>query len=194
MQNTVSAEQTQVSQGYKGVLPDIEEEFDYKTKNNKTANPPFSFNNIKNGAKLTPAPTNNPTFIDIIVKKDKTSKYVNDIAQIIPILNKLQLCIEEDKDIQKFNAIVSNLLDNIIYIETRYKEKPERYYISYRTLMDLSNLARNVAILRTESLVYVKYLPYSEQGAIYHPRNIQNQLDYLLAEVIKTTKVLKDVD
>ena len=53
--------------------------------------------------KLKPVPRDNPAFVDIILKKDKTSTYVNDINRIIPQIEGLIDSIENEEDVQERN-------------------------------------------------------------------------------------------
>lgn len=180
--------------GYNGTLPNIEAEFAYKKTAPETSAPPFTPNEKADNSDLKPIPRDNKSYLEIIIKKDKSSQYLNDTNNIILILEKLQRCIRQKQDIQKFNAIISNLIDNIELIKTQYQGKPEGNYISYKNLMALSVQARNVAVLRTESLVYTKYLPYSSSGAVYKPQNVEKQVNNLLRSVDQTLYVLKNLD
>ena len=64
-------------------------------------------------ADLKPVPRSNPSYIDIITKQDKTSTYVVDANELIPIMEKLVDCIEEDGSVQLFitraNVLSMNL-------------------------------------------------------------------------------------
>lgn len=180
--------------GYNGTLPNIEAEFAYKKNTPETSAPPFTPVEKENDLDLKPIPRDNKSYLEIIIKKDKSSQYLNDTNDVILILEKLKNCIEQKQDIQMFNAIVSSLIDNIEVIKTEYKGKPEGNYISYKNLIKLSILARNVAVLRTESLVYTQYLPYSSSGAVYKPQNIEKQINNLLKSIDQTLYVLKNLD
>ncbi|MDD3237560.1 MAG: hypothetical protein PHV37_05625 [Candidatus Gastranaerophilales bacterium] len=180
--------------GYVGNLPNIEGDFEYKKTTPQVSSPPFTPRDNDTDAELKKIPRDNKSYIEIIVKKDKSSQYANDTNDIIQILEKLQNCLENKQDIQKFNAIVSNLIDHISLMQETYKNKPEANYISYKTLLNLSDEARNVAVLRTEGQVYNKYLPYSSSGAVYAPSNIQRYLDRLLSSVNTSLYVLKNID
>lgn len=179
--------------GYNGTLPDIEAEFAYKKTAPDTSAPPFTPVNNMN-FDLKQIPRDNKSYIEIAIKKDKSTQYINDTNDVIAILEKLKKCIEDGQDIQMFNAIVSNLIDNIDLIKREYAGKPEENYVSYKNLMSLSKQARNIAILRTESLTYTKYLPYSTTGSVYKPQNIQTQVQNLLKSVDQTLYVLKNLD
>lgn len=179
--------------GYKGHLPNIASEFEYKkTKDEYKCLIPTNPNATKKD--LIPAPRDNKAYVDIVVKKGSSSQYVNDVNDVIFILQKLIVNIEEDVNVQRFNAQVSGLLDNIFYIQDKYKNKPEANYVSFYKMLELANVARDTAILRTEAQAYSKYLAYSGEGAMYRPERIQKQMDHLLEEINKTLIVLKAVN
>lgn len=179
--------------GYYGKLPNINSEFGEERK--KETQSPIILND--DSFKIDPkdmkeAPLNNTQYIDVIVKKGSTSQYVNDINELVPILKKLRECIEQEKDIQKFNAIVSNYIDNVAYIEKKYKNKPELYYVSYERISDTAKFVKKVAITRTEAQTYNKYLGYSENNRVYSPDNIKNLLESTLVEIEDTLNAIKE--
>ena len=64
--------------GYTGTLPDILDKF--QTTKPEKGTPIFEAEEgFDDPDKLKPIPRDNPAFVDIILKKDKTSTYVNDI-------------------------------------------------------------------------------------------------------------------
>lgn len=180
--------------GYNGSLPNVQGDFAYKKKAPEVSTPPFTPAENEDQLELKKIPRENKSYLEIIIKKDKTAQYTKDINNIILLLEKLKTCIESQQDIQKFNAIVSNLIDHISFVEAEYKDKPEANYMSYKNLKQLSQEARNVAVLRTESQIYNKYLPYSAQGAAYTQKNITNQLQILLSSVNNSLYILKNID
>lgn len=180
--------------GYEGTLPDLAGEFEYKKNAPETSTTIFTPVENQKQDELKPIPRDNKTYLEIIINKDKSNQYVKETNEVITILEKLKNCIETDKDIQKFNAIVSNFIDNVSYIQTKYMDKPESAYISYKNMVSLSDQARKIAILRTESQVYTKYLPYSSSGSVYKQQNIDKQLSKLLGSVNQTLYVLKNLD
>ena len=182
--------------GYYGRLPNINAEFGEEKNLRKETQSPIILNDdsFKIDSKdLKEAPLNNNQYIDVIVKQGSTSQYVNDINELVPILKKLRECIEQEKDIQKFNAIVSNYIDNVAFIENKYKNQPEVYYASYERISDMAKYAKKVAITRTEALTYNKYLGYSENNGVYSPENIKNLLENTLIEIEDTLDVIKEV-
>lgn len=181
--------------GYYGKLPNIDAEFgDEKHKKKETQSPIIlndeSFN--VNSKDLKDAPLNNTQYIDVIVKKGSTSQYVNDINELVPILKKLRACIEQEQDIQKFNAIVSNYIDNVAYIERKYKNQPEIYYVSYERISDTAKFVRKVAITRTEAQTINKYRSYNDNNGVYSPQNIKSLLESTLVEINDTLEAIKE--
>lgn len=180
--------------GYIGTLPDIKSEFDYKRNTPKVSVPIFDPTQNQDNIELKPIPRNNDSYLEIVIKKDKTSQYTNDVNDVLTTIEKLKDCINTDRNIQKFNAIASNLIDNIQFIQEKYANKPESAYISYRSLLNLATEARKVAVLRTQSEVYAKYLPYSTTGSQYKASNVNAQINKLEKTVNQTLYVLKNLD
>ena len=179
--------------GYVGRIPDVPLEFEYKkTKDVYKCLMPKDTN--VEAKEMLPAPRDNKAYVDIVVKKGISSQYVNDVNDVILILQKLVANIQKDVNVQIFNAQVSALLDNIFYIQDRYHNKPEGNYISYFKMLEIANLARDVAIYRTEAQAYSKYLAYSGEGAIYRPERIQQEMDNLFVRIEETLVILKAVN
>lgn len=183
--------------GYVGTLPNIEAEFDYMRKeSSEKAMTPYTIQELdeKNQEKLRPVPREDDSYVDIIIKKDKTTKYLKDVNHVIIILEKLRKCLNTNQDIQMFNAIVSNLIDNVEYIRVEYKDKPESHYLSYNRLQVVSYEAREVANFRTQGLAKQKYMPYSASNNVYTKENLDKKLENLLATVNETIFVLKNLE
>lgn len=189
---------TTTGAGYVGTLPDIEAEFSYMKKQDKSerGSAPYSIEQLdnENAQSLKPIPRENDTYVDIIIKKDKTTKYLKDVNSVIIILEKLRKCINNEQSIQVFNAIVSNLIDNVEYIRVEYKDKPESNYLSYNRLQVVSNEAREVATFRTQGQAAQKYLPYTASNNIYTKENLDEKLEKLLVNVNETLFILKNLD
>ena len=189
---------TTTGAGYVGTLPDIEAEFFYMKKQDKSerGSAPYSIEQLdnENAQSLKPIPRENDTYVDIIIKKDKTTKYLKDVNSVIIILEKLRKCINNEQSIQVFNAIVSNLIDNVEYIRVEYKDKPESNYLSYNRLQVVSNEAREVATFRTQGQAAQKYLPYTASNNIYTKENLNEKLEKLLVNVNETLFILKNLD
>lgn|SRR5574344_1971750 len=179
--------------GYKGSLPDIGGQFEYLQVTPKVSQPLFNArDDFDPNFKLKNIPRENKSYIDVILKKDKTSPYINDINDAIVILEKMKKCIRTKDNIQQFNAIASSIIDHADYITSKYGNGPERYYISYVKLQNVAAQAREVATLRCESQVYLKYLTTQGDGKVYSQDSIQHQIDVFGVEVERTLKILKD--
>ena len=82
--------QDTAGKGYYGKLPDINTDFEYKRDTNDTTpKRQYSEQDLKDGL-LLDAPLNDPLFLDVIIKKEKTSDYVNDIVKIKETLERLR--------------------------------------------------------------------------------------------------------
>lgn len=177
--------------GYAGNLPNIGEKIE-KSKT-KVTTPIFeSQEGFDNPADLKPVPKDNPAFINIIQKKDKTSQFVNDANDIIPMLEKLADSIEENENIQLFITKANLLTLNVDNLAEKYNGKPESYYESFRKLQEVNRYVKSISLLRQEAVTYQRYLAYTESGSIYNPENINQQLQYLLEEINTTILLLRD--
>ncbi len=183
--------------GYVGTLPNVEAEFDYLRKeSSENAQAPYSVEELdkQNEEKLKPVPRENENYVDIIIKKDGTTDYLKDVNAVILILEKLRKCLNTDRNIQKFNAIVSNLIDNVAYITNEYKGRPESNYLSYNRLNILSAQARDVANFRMNAQKYQSYIPYTSSENIYTKENIDAKMEALLVNVNETIFILKNLE
>ena len=180
--------------GYVGTLPELTREYTPKTESESKpvkAIPSKDFNSEK---VIKPIPENDPTFVNIILKRDKASQYVNDVNEFIPLLESLYDLIDEEKSVQLFNAKVYFLNKSVEYFRDKYDGKPESQFVSYKKLMELSTHANSIALLRNEAQKYNPYLAYSGEGYLYNPNNIQQQLGYLKTEIKQVILVLRDVN
>ena len=176
--------------GYAGTLPNLNKK--HLKKEQKVSTPIFEAQEKFNDpSDLKPVPRDNPAFVDIISKKDKTSQYVNDINEIIPIIEKLSDCIEEDGNVQLFNTRANTLSMNIDYLEKKYEGQTESYYESFQKLLEINGYIKSISQLRREAVTYQRYLAYQTSGSIYNPENINQQLQYLLEELNNTVIMLK---
>lgn len=179
--------------GYVGTLPDLNE--GTQMPEPKDSAPIFeSVDGFNNQNQLKPVPRQDPAFVNIILKKDKTSQYVNDINAIIPIIEKLERYIEDSSDVQKFNAEAYYLKVNVEFLRDKYQNKSESSYTSFKKLMELNLHIQTVAQLRAEKEIYTPYMAYSGNGAIYNSNNVDRQLEYLLKEIQTTLIVLKETN
>ncbi len=179
--------------GYAGELPDIDAEFEYLKQNTKNNNI-FRVNENAKDEDLIPAPREEKMYIDIIKKKDKLSQYIHDVNDIVFILEKIKTSIIQGVTTQVFNSQVSYFIDLAYYLQREYEGKPESNYISYGKIMELSNHSYSVASLRRESSYYGKYLSYSQEGYVYSPDYINEQLQYLLDAINEALPILKDIE
>ncbi len=177
--------------GYAGTLPNLGDKIE-KSKT-KVTTPIFeSQENFNDPADLKPVPKDNPAFINIIQKKDKNSEFVDDANEIIPMLEKLVDCIEDNESLQLFITKANLLTLNVDNLAEKYKGKPESYYESFRKLQEVNNYVKSISTLRREAVTYQKYLAYSTTGSIYNPENIAQQLEYLKEELTTTILLLKE--
>ena len=177
--------------GYAGTLPSLGEKIE-KSKT-KVTTPIFeSQEGFNDPSDLKPVPKDNPAFINIIQKKDETSNYANDAGEIIPMLEKLVDCIEDNESLQLFITKANLLTLNIDNLAEKYDGKPESYYTSFKKLQEVNNYIKSIATLRREAVTYQRYLAYSTSGSIYNPENIAQQLEYLVEELTTTILLLKE--
>ncbi len=183
--------------GYVGTLPDLpayhqlEQDSAEKKDSSVQAIPSKKFNSEN---ELKPVPDDNPAFVNIILKPEKASKYLNDVHEIIPLLEEIYDLIDENKNVQLFNAKVYYFNKSVDYFRDKYADKPESNYISYKKLMELNIHSRSVALLRAEAKKYNPYLSYSGAGYIYDPNNLNEQLGYLKDEIRQVILVLREAN
>ena len=179
--------------GYAGTLPDLDSVFEKSRKT--TATPIYEAQDgFNNPSDLKPIPRDNPSFVNIIQKKDKTSNYIVDANEIIPLLEKLIDCIEEGLSLQVFATRANVLTLNLDHLSRKYDGQPESYYESFRKLMEINQYTKTIAQLRKEAVTYQRYLSYQTTGSIYNPENINQQLEYLKDELYSTIILLKEED
>ena len=177
--------------GYAGTLPKIEKVF--QKKEQKVVTPIFeSQKDFNDPSELKPVPKDNPAFINIISKKDKTSNYIIDANEIIPIIEKLVDTIEAEESVQLFITRANVLTMNLDHLIKKYDGQPESYYESFKKLMEVNQYTKTLAQLRREALTYQRYLDYQTTGSIYNPENINKQLEYLLEELNTAVLLLRD--
>lgn len=179
------------SKGYVGTLPDISK--DKKSSEPNQAKPIIDKNkNFNSSNEIKPIPRDNPSFINIILKPEKISPYINDINELLPQLENILSCIENKDNVQKFNAKVYFLNKNIEYLEDKYAEKPESKFISFQRLLELNTHSKSVANLRSEAEKYRPYLAYTGAGYLYQDNIIEQQLEYLKSEIEDVIVVIKE--
>ena len=179
--------------GYVGTLPEIGKSFSSSEPNE--SKPVFEkTENFNSGTALKPVPRENPSFVNIILKSDKTSQYINDLSEMITVLEKILDSIENGDNIQRFAARVYFLNKNVEYLSEKYADKPEINFYSFKKLQEVTNHAQTVSNLRAEAEKYKPYLAYGGAGYIYNSNNLEQQLEYLRIEIEDTLVVLKDAD
>ena len=184
-------EQELQGKGYAGNLPDIGEKIE--RSKTKVTTPVFEAQEgFDDPAEIKPVPKDNPAFINIIQKKDKTSQFVVDVNEVIPMLEKLVDCIEDNESLQLFITKANLLTLNIDNLAEKYDGKPESYYESFRKLQEVNRYVKSISQLRKEAVTYQRYLAYSASGSIYNPENINQQLQYLLEELNTAILLLRE--
>ena len=100
--------------------------------------------------------------------------------------------IEQESNVQVFNAKVYYFNRNVDYFRDKYDGKPESHYLTYKKLMELNTHAQSVALLRSEAQKYNPYLAYESEGYVYNPNNIRQQLEYLKKEIDQIILILRE--
>ncbi len=177
--------------GYYGTLPNIEREFSYIKQKSKKTNFGSKYKDTLLEENLKQAPLDDELFLDVILKKGKDTKFTKDVLRMIPLLNNFKNCIENNCDIQKFNANV-----NVIDLYTRRLEKDygstmdsqnEGFYL----IQNLAYLAKLQGNLKYEANFYSKYMPLT--GTVYSKENIEKKDYELLLELNKTIFTLEQL-
>ena len=176
----------EVPQGYYGTLPNIKQDFKYKEGVSSSAPeikdmPDIDSVDEKN---LKPAPTDDALFLDMIVKKEKQSNYINDIQKTKLALTNLKKCIEEGGNIQRFNGCV-NMIDMYSKnLAAKYDNQSDSLRDSYINIQNTNYHAKVLGNLLYEANYYARYTP-TQQGK-YSKDNIENQKADLLKRINKT--------
>ena len=154
--------------GYYGELPDISREFQYKKpaqtidrKEEYKVPTLEELNSEIESEKLKQAPLKDALFLDNILKKeDTTSEYLKDIQKTKYALLNLKKCIEENGDIQRFNACV-NMLDLLcINFEEKYLEH-------FNYIRNLLGGIENIAVATDDMKYYYIEPEYYQNANIY---------------------------
>ena len=176
----------EIPQGYYGTLPNIDQDFNYKkrTVNPTSAQDGIVPDEIPNKEDLKEAPTNDSLFLDMIIKKEKASNYVNDIQKTKLALTNLKKCIEEQGDIQRFNGCVNMVELYSKNLETKYKNKSDSLRESYIDILNTNYHAKVLGNLLYDANYYARYIP-TNQGK-YSRENIENKKQDLLKRINKT--------
>ena len=113
--------------------------------------------------------------------------------ELLPQLENMLFCIENNYDVQKFNAKVNFFTQTMQYLQEKYAGKPESSYESFQKLLVLRTHSQSVATLRSEAEKYKPYLAYTGAGYLYNDNVINEQLDYLKTEIEETIVILKEI-
>ena len=179
------------SKGYVGKLPDLTQE--YQPSSTEVAPPMFDKTmDFHSENEVKPVPRDDPAFVNIILKKDKTSPYVNDLQEFIEVLEQIYDSIENNEPVQRFASRIYYLNINTEYLKDKYGDKPESNYTSYKQLLNVSEQAKNVSKLRSDAEKYRKYLAYSSTGTEYNSNNIDVKMFDLKLSIEKTINILKN--
>ena len=181
--------------GYVGTLPVLTRNYgsnEEATDTTPASVSPIPSKDFNSESEIKPAPIEDPSFVNIILKTDKTSKYVNDLNEFIPILEEIYDIIDENKNAQIFNAKVYYFNKSVEYFRDKYANKPESQFISYRRLLELNTHSKSISLLRSEAEKYNPYLSYGSEGYIYNPNNIREQMGYLKDEIRQTILLLRE--
>lgn len=177
--------------GYEGKIPDISKHFRlYQTEETE---PEYEVNEDFNDPyKVKPAPRDNPAFINIILKEDKTSQFINELNELIFIIEKIQQTVEDNASLQIFIARAYNFGKYVEFFRSKYENKPESSFASYKSVMELNNEVQALAALRREKEIYSPYVISASNGNIFSDNNIEQQNEYLLDNIRRTLIILKE--
>lgn len=177
--------------GYAGKIPNIDDHFQmYKEED---AEPAFEVNEDFNDPyKVKPAPRDNPAFINIILKEDKVSQFINELNELVFIIEKIQQTLEDKASLQVFSARAYNLDKYVEFFREKYQNRPESSYASYKKLMALNSQVQALAALRREKEIYSPYVVSASNGNAFSDNNIDLQTEYLLENIRSTLVILKE--
>jgi len=172
--------------GYYGVLPDIYSDFRYKKKTPST--PKDEELKIPTVEELDEeeyreAPYNDTLFLDNIVKKEKTSDYVNNLQKIKYSLTCLKEALENDYDIQRTNAAINMVDLNTQYLQSKYQNQTEALKESYKQIVAVNYYSKVLGNLLYDANYYSRVVPVSDGQ--YSEDNIKSEKRKLLNKVNK---------
>ncbi len=178
--------------GYTGNLPDINSEFEYKKDKTSSAS-----GLKKNAEQMTPedfqeSKIDDPLFLDVILNKEKPSKYTTDMLRIMKFLESFRVVIENHEPVQKFNAHVNMLNLYTKNIEKNYSQTPEGMSPSYLYLADLNYKAKILGNLKFDANYYSKFSPIT--GTQYDPEYLINEDKKLLSDLDKTVFAIRQLN
>lgn len=171
--------------GYYGTIPDLEQAFKYKQqeamsakeKNTKTFED-------EDEADFQEAPFDDPLFLDKVIKKEKTSNYINDLQRLRFAINSLKECIEKKEDIRRFNGCVNSIDLYTKALQTKYQNTSDSFRESYINIINLNYKAKVLGNLIYEANYYAQYTSINDSK--YSKNNIDLQKDRLLRDINRT--------
>lgn len=181
------------SKGYVGTLPVLNKKVEEEPAESSTKPQYEAKKDFNSANQIKPVPRDNPAFVNIILKADKNTQYINDINDLLPILEKIYDMIERNMDVQKFVATTYFFNKNIEVLREKYEGKPEFNFTSFQKILETDLHIQTVANLRTEAVRNTPYMPYGTDGKIYNSANIDQQLEYLMKDIEDTIVAIKGV-
>ena len=170
--------------GYYGNLPNIGQDFEYKRETNDTIpKKQYSEQDLKDGL-LLDAPLDDPLFLDVIIKTEKTSDYVNDLVKIKETLERLRQCVVDNASIQFFNANVNVLDLQTTNLEKKYQNTAYAQSNSYYAIRHVNYSAKILGNLKYDANFYSRYMPLKDSA--YSADNLKIKSQALLSEIDKT--------
>ena len=182
----------EIPQGYYGTLPDINADFKYKKQqapSNRKIEMEIPQEELDE-QNLKKAPFDDSLFLDMVIKKEPDSEYLNDVQKIKFALNNLKKCIEQKGDIQRFNACVNGLELYVQNLKRKYENKSESLKESYIDLLNTNYYAKLLGNLKYDANYYSRYVP--TQDGKYSENNIMLEEEKLLNRVNKTIFLLNN--
>ena len=122
--------------GYVGKLPVLVKRIDDEKTENQTKPQYEKVKEFTSKEEIKDIPRDDPAFVNIILKADKNTQYINDINDMLPILEKIYDMIEDDVDVQKFVATTYFFSKNVEILREKYENRPEFYFISFQCCLE----------------------------------------------------------
>lgn len=186
-------EESKEEKGYWGTLPDIEKDFQYKKQlppQNSKVDMKIPTEDELNEDNLKKAPFDDSLFLDMIIKKEPDSEYLNDIQKIKYALNNLKDCIENKENIQRFNGCVNSLELYVQNLKKKYENKSESLKESYIEILNTNQDAKVLGNLKYDANYYSRYIPVQEGK--YSKENIQKTENELFNKINRTLFLLNN--
>lgn len=181
------------NKGYVGDLPVLGKKINDEKTESETEPQYEKVKEFTSKDEIKNIPKDNPAFVNIILKADKNTQYINDINDMLPMLEKIYDMIEDDVDVQKFIATTYFFSKNVEILREKYENRPEFYFISFQKLLETDLQIQTVSNLRVEAVKNAPYMALGSEGKIYNSVNIQDQMSFLLKEIEATIMAIKNV-